>query len=127
MLENLSPSLLELIMVILLVVLSFIVSFAGVAFSRSEGVRRLGRAWKLIDDAIIDLVVFIVTNEPDLDDYVDAANEAELDVRLYFLVQQIEARAATYLGFTPDLIELHARAERIYQELREDDGMEVVV
>ncbi len=122
MFDILTPDLFNLVVVILLVVITFSITRYFNAVRYTEGARRLISAWGLIDDAVYDLIIFIADDQADLENeaLIYDANEAGIDVRMYWLVQQVEKLAAGYLGFTPDFVQLQRRAERILSELQAD-------
>lgn len=118
----LTPEVLDLIIVIVLVVVGFTASRYFNTIRYTENMRRLVTAWSLVDEAIYDLIIFIADDQADMEDenLLAAAEAANIDVRMYWLIQEVESLASGFLGYTPDFVQLHRRAERIHDELQAD-------
>lgn len=123
----------NLIGIIVLLVLLAVGSFAITRFGLHEQVAKLVKAWAIVDDAILDLVVFLSYN-----DSVDlAAADVEskrlaeedkyiIDPRMLYIVQEIQRLAKDRLGVTLDFVLVHRRAERIFQNVKAaDNGLNV--
>lgn len=123
----------NLIGIVVLLVLLAVGSFAISRFGLHEQAARLLKAWQVIDDAILDLVVFLAYNDSvDLAAAeVESARLAEeedyvIDPRMLYVVQEAQRVAKDRLGIDLDLVLVHRRAERIFQNVKAaDNGLNV--
>ena len=124
------PNLIGIVVVFILLAVG---SFAISRFGLHEQAARLVKAWQVIDEAVLDLVVFMAYNDTvDLAAAeVESARLAEvekyiIDPRMLYVVQEIQRLAKDRLGLTLDLVLVHRRAERIFQQVKAtDNGLNV--
>ena len=108
-------------------------SYAISRFGLREQVERVAKIWQLLDNAIYDVVVFLAYN--DTADLAAAEVEAKrlaeeenyvIDPRMLYVVQEIQRLAKDKYGLTLDFVEIHRRAERIFQTVKAaDNGLTV--
>lgn len=97
-------------------------SWALTQLGKHESTKRLAVVWDLIDDRIAQIIVTLAYGNVDL-----SAEEAEIelkgleiDARMLYLINRIEAELKNRYGLTVDILEIRERAERIFQNLKTD-------
>lgn len=115
----------------LLLVGMLAVSYALVQVGRHEWFKRLAVAWDMIDDHIASIVVSIAYGQVDLSaqekeaERLEAEENYHIDPRMLYIVQQIQLAAKQRYGLTLDLVEIHQRAESIFQHLKAGGKVQV--
>lgn len=115
---------------------AFVVALTAVwqvaqAFRQSEFYKQHEALWNLIDGRIADLIWLIEKGDVDLTQYEDRAKQREeeglsyVDPRMLYLLDQAEAWVKEKFSVEVDFEELLARAEHIFDEVKNASGNSV--
>lgn len=113
--------------IVVFVVLLAVGTWAVAQLGQHEKTKRLLTVWQLVDDRIAQIVVTLAYGNVDL-----TAEEAEIelkgldiDPRMLYLINRIEAELHSRYGVTVDLLEIQERAESIFQNLRAGGKLQI--
>lgn len=101
------------------------------AFRKTEFYKQHQALWDLVDGRIADLVWLIEVGDVDLSEYKKKADEREaaglefVDPRMLYLLDKAQSWVKEKFGVELDFEELLARAEHIFDEVKNSDGNSV--
>lgn len=113
------------LVMVLFVVLLFVLAQVVRRFQNNEQLSGLANMWKLVDDVIYDAIIETALSPETVSvaqERVDHIHETlghEVDIRMAAVLVHIENYVENYIPMDIDLVFLYHRAERIYQESRE--------
>ena len=120
--------------------LAFTAGFAAVmvalwlglaAFRKTEFYKQHQAVWDLVDGRIADLVWLVEVGDVDLTEYEKKADERAaagmefVDPRMLYLLDKVQVWVKEKLGVDLDFDEVLARAEHIFDEVKNSDGNSV--
>lgn len=101
------------------------------AFRKTEFYKQHQALWDLVDGRVADLVWLIEVGDVDLTEYEKKADEREaaglefVDPRMLYLLDKAQAWVKEKFNVELDFEELLARAEHIFDEVKNSDGNSV--
>lgn len=125
MFSTLNPLLVEGVLLVLVIALLFASTAVAAYFANNERLRGLWHKWQMIDDLLYDLITTAAGIDEDLSEYEKGAEEANLDVRMYYVITRGVELASSQLGLNIDFWGVYNRANRIYHELVADEDSPV--
>lgn len=119
-----------------LIVTAFVVALTAIwlvvgAIRRTEFFKQYQSVWELVDDRIADLVWLIEVGDVDLTEYERKAEQREqeglshVDPRMLYLLDKAEEWVNATLNIELDFDVLLARAEHIFDEIKNAEGNSV--
>ena len=121
--EQLSPEMFNLFAVFIAGFLMIAVGAAVSAFQSTERLRQVAMVWSLIDDAVLNAILFLAVGE-NVDavslgeqyatEYAEAYGEL-IDSRMAYTIKHAELYIEQFAPFDFDFFAVYHRAENIYQ------------
>jgi len=125
MFDALNPMLVQGVLLVVVLALMFAATAAAAYIANNERLRGLWHRWQMIDDLLYDLITTAAGIDEDLSAYEKGAEEANLDVRMYFVITRGVELATSQIGLNIDFWDVYNRANRIYHELVADEDSPV--
>jgi hypothetical protein len=113
--------------VVAFVIMFALLSFLIVALHQNEKTKGYAEALNVVADFAEDLIVTVALSPANLQyaisvtpDYAERLNKPDLDYRMVAVLLRLEEFVEEHIPYDIELVVLYHRAERVYQELRDN-------
>ncbi len=122
---------LALMLVVVFVFGLFLAGLVGKALLGSEFYRKNKALWELVDDRLVDMIFLVEFGDVDLAPWQEAADArvtaglSYVDPRMLYVIDHVQTVFNDRFNVNLDFLDLLARAEHIYDEVRNDPANSV--